>query len=159
MESAPALRIPSPARGTSPDILRPRNGSYDAGCVSRVGSKPTRGVGRPALPSAPATPQSRPCATSTTWGVPWAESKIKSLTGGDPISARYMRQGFFEFKPQFKLLVAGNFKPSLRSVDEAIRQRFHLIPFTVTIPPEERDRHLAAKLKPEWGAILSGPST
>jgi putative DNA primase/helicase len=93
-------------------------------------------------------------AQETEQGRRWAESKIKSLTGGDPISARYMRQGFFEFKPQFKLLVAGNFKPSLRSVDEAIRRRFHLIPFTVTIPPEERDRHLAEKLKPEWGAIL-----
>ena len=54
-----------------------------------------------------------------------------------------MRQDFFEYIPQFKLIIAGNHKPGLRSVDEAIRRRFHLIPFTVTIPPEERDPELA----------------
>ena len=65
----------------------------------------------------------------------WAESKIKALTGGDKIAARFMRQDFFEFTPQFKLMIAGNHKPGLRSVDEAIRRRLDLIPFTVTIPP------------------------
>src|SRR5262249_20581804 len=84
----------------------------------------------------------------------WAESKIKSMTGGDPISARFMRQHFFEFTPQFKLLVAGNHKQGLRGVGEAIRRRFHLMPFTVTIPPAERDKDLAEKLKPEWPGIL-----
>jgi putative DNA primase/helicase len=93
-------------------------------------------------------------AVETEEGRRWAESKIKTLTGGDTISARFMRQDFFEFKPQFKLLLAGNHKPGLRSVDEAIRRRFHLIPFAVTIPPEERDVALAEKLKDEWPAIL-----
>ena len=51
----------------------------------------------------------------------------------------FMRQDFFEFTPAFKLVIAGNHKPGLRSVDEAIRRRFNLVPFTVTIPPEERD--------------------
>ena len=50
-----------------------------------------------------------------------------------------MRQDFFEFDPQFKLMIAGNHKPSLHGVDEAIRRRLHLVPFTVTIPPTERD--------------------
>ena len=48
----------------------------------------------------------------------------------------------------------GNHRPGLRSVDEAIRRRFHLIPFTVTIPPRERDDKLADKLKAEWPGIL-----
>ena len=65
-----------------------------------------------------------------------------------------MRQDFFEFMPQFKLIIAGNHKPGLRSVDEAIRRRFNLVPFTVTIPPEERDPKLAEKLKAEWPGIL-----
>ncbi len=60
-----------------------------------------------------------------------------------------MRQDFFEFRPAFKLVGAGNHKPSLRSVDEAIRRRFHLIPFAVTIPAEERDVELVEKLKAE----------
>ena len=93
-------------------------------------------------------------AQETEQGRRWAESKIKSMTGGDPISARFMRQDFFEFVPQFKLLIAGNHKPGLRGVDEAIRRRFHLIPFTVTIPEDQRDKDLAEKLKPEWGGIL-----
>ena len=65
-----------------------------------------------------------------------------------------MRQDFFEFTPQFKLVIAGNHKPGLRSVNEAIRRRFNLIPFTVTIPPEERDPELSDKLKAEWPGIL-----
>ncbi len=84
----------------------------------------------------------------------WAESKVKSLTGGDPISARFMRQDFFTFVPQFKLLIAGNHKPGLRNVDAAIRRRFHLVPFTVTIPETEKDKHLPEKLKAEWPGIL-----
>ena len=66
-----------------------------------------------------------------------------------------MRQDFFEYLPQFKLVIAGNHKPGLRSVDEAIRRRFNLIPFTVTIPPEERDKELGEKLKAEWPGILA----
>lgn len=93
-------------------------------------------------------------AVETEEGRRWAESRIKSLTGGDKIAARFMRQDFFEFTPQFKLLIAGNHKPGLRSVDEAIRRRFNLIPFTVTIPPEERDEQLFEKLKSEWPGIL-----
>ena len=93
-------------------------------------------------------------AQETEQGRRWAESKVKSMTGGDPIAARFMRQDFFEFTPQFKLLIAGNHKPGLRGVDEAIRRRLHLIPFTVTIPPERRDPDLFEKLKPEWPGIL-----
>jgi putative DNA primase/helicase len=93
-------------------------------------------------------------ATETEEGRRWAESRIKQLTGGDTVAARFMRQDFFEYRPQFKLVIAGNHKPSLRSVDEAIRRRFHLIPFAVTIPPEERDADLTEKLKAEWSGIL-----
>src|SRR5262249_14374388 len=78
----------------------------------------------------------------------WDEAKIKALSGGDPISARFMRQDFFTYTPQFKLVVAGNHKPSLRNVDEAIRRRIHLVPFVVTIRPGKRDPQLAEKLKP-----------
>lgn len=93
-------------------------------------------------------------ATETEEGRRWAEAKLKALTGGDRISARLMRQDFFEFLPQFKLAVAGNHKPGLRSVDEAIRRRLHLIPFTVTIPATERDPELGDRLKGEWPGIL-----
>jgi putative DNA primase/helicase len=93
-------------------------------------------------------------AIETEDGRRWAESKIKALTGGDKIAARFMRADFFEFAPQFKLVVTGNHKPSLRSVDEAIRRRLHLVPFTVTIPKDERDPCLSEKLRNEWPRIL-----
>ena len=88
-------------------------------------------------------------------GTRWNESRIKNLTGGNRISAHFMRQDDFEFQPEFKLLIAGNHKPSMRSVDEAMKRRMHIVPFTVTIPEEDRDPHLNAKLKEEWPKILN----
>ena len=85
----------------------------------------------------------------------WAEGRIKRLTGGGKIAAHFMRADDFEFTPQFKLLIAGNHKPALRSVDEAIRRRFHLVPFAVTIPQEQRDTQLFEKLRAEWSQILN----
>ena len=79
-------------------------------------------------------------AQETEEGRRWAEAKVKALTGGDPITARFMRQDFFTYRPQFKLFVAGNHKPSLRNIDDAIRRRLHLIPFT--FKPEQPDRDL-----------------
>jgi putative DNA primase/helicase len=94
-------------------------------------------------------------AVETEEGRRWAESKIKSLTGGDKIPARFMRQDFFEYEPAFKLLIGGNHKPGLRTVDEAIRRRLHLLPFTADIPPEKRDEKLGEKLQAEWPGILA----
>jgi putative DNA primase/helicase len=85
----------------------------------------------------------------------WAESRIKALTGGDPITARFMRADFFTFSPQFKLVIAGNHKPQLRNVDEAMRRRLHLIPFLQTIPAQRRDPELAERLREEWPGILA----
>lgn len=94
-------------------------------------------------------------ATETEQGRRWAESKLKMLTGGDKITARFMRQDFFAFTPQFKLVIAGNHKPAIRNVDEAMRRRFHLIPFTVTIPPGRRDKSLQDKLLAERDGIVA----
>ena len=91
----------------------------------------------------------------TEQGRRWNESKVKAITGGDKISARFMRQDFFEYVPQFKLVIAGNHKPSIRNVDEAMKRRLHLIPFTVTIPPEQRDGRLTEKLLKERDGILA----
>ncbi len=94
-------------------------------------------------------------AIETEQGRRWAESKVKNLTGGDKIAARFMRQDFFEFFPQFKLFVAGNHKPAIRNIDEAMKRRLHLIPFTITVPPEKRDKHLQQKLLAERDGILA----
>jgi putative DNA primase/helicase len=93
-------------------------------------------------------------AQETEKGRRWDATKIKMLTSEDTLTGRFMRQDFFDFKPTHKLIISGNYKPSLRAVDEGLRRRLLLVPFTVTIPPDERDPHFAEKLKPEWPAIL-----
>jgi len=82
-------------------------------------------------------------AQETEKGRRWDETKIKTLTGGDKVTARFMRQDFFDFEPKFKLLISGNHKPRLSNVDEAIRRRLLIIPFTVQIPLAERDPNCA----------------
>ena len=93
-------------------------------------------------------------AQETPAGRVWDEAKIKALTGGDRMSAHFMRQDDFEFDPVFKLIVCGNHKPRLNCVDVAMRARLLLVPFTVQIPAAERDKNLMEKLRPEWPAIL-----
>lgn len=94
-------------------------------------------------------------AHETDEGKRWAESRIKALTGGDPIAARFMRGDFFTFTPKFKLLFAGNFKPRLGAVDTAIRRRIHLVPFTRTVAPAEVDHQLPERLRQEAAGILN----
>lgn len=91
-------------------------------------------------------------ASETEEGRQWAEARIKNLTGQDPITARFMRQDDFTFVPKFKLVIMGNFQPSLKTVDEAMRRRFNIIPFVVK--PTRVDKRLPGKLKAEWAGIL-----
>ncbi len=90
--------------------------------------------------------------SETEEGRAWAESRIKQLTGGDKITARFMRQDFFEYVPQFKLLIVGNHQPTLRNVDDAARRRFNIIPFIHK--PANPDPDLEAKLRAELPAIF-----
>jgi putative DNA primase/helicase len=92
-------------------------------------------------------------ASETQAGKRWDEARVKSLTGSDPITARFMRQDFFTYTPQFKLLFTGNHKPELRNVDDAVKRRVHFVPFVVK--PATVDRDLEEKLRAEWPAILS----
>lgn len=85
----------------------------------------------------------------------WNESRIKRLTGGDPISARRMHCDPVEFQPSHKLLVIANAKPGLRVTDDAIRGRVQLTEFGVRIPETEQDPALPEKLKDEAGGILA----
>jgi putative DNA primase/helicase len=91
-------------------------------------------------------------ASETEEGRDWAESRIKTMTGGDRIRARFMRQDFFEYLPQFKLLLIGNHQPSLRNVDDAAKRRFNIVPFTHKPPTPDPD--LMTKLHAEWPGIL-----
>jgi putative DNA primase/helicase len=84
-----------------------------------------------------------------------AESMIKLVTGGEPLRARHLNRDFFEFKPSFKLIMQGNYKPSIEGTDEGIWARMMLVPWKVTIPEKERDPNLTAKLFAEGAGILN----
>jgi putative DNA primase/helicase len=92
-------------------------------------------------------------ASETKQGSNWNVTRIKSLSGGEAQSARFMRQDNFTFTPQCKLVFTGNHQPELRDVNVAIRRRIHMVPFTVT--PAKRDNLLGEKLRTEWPGILS----
>lgn len=85
-------------------------------------------------------------------GQAWSESRINQLTGGDPITANFMRRDHFTYIPQFKLTISGNHKPKLNSLNEAARRRYNIVPFNHK--PPSPDTKLSEKLRPEYPAIL-----
>jgi putative DNA primase/helicase len=86
-------------------------------------------------------------------GRAWAEARIKSLTGGDKVSARVMRGNPFAFYPVFKLWIAGNHQPKLRHPDPAMRRRLHIVPLTFV--PGQPDPTLPEALRAELPGILA----
>ncbi len=88
-------------------------------------------------------------------GKKFRESRIKELTGGDRITARFMRENFFDFKPEAKLWFLSNYIPEIRGTDQAIWDRLALIPCRFRVPPERKDKHLGKKLEAEASGILN----
>ncbi|MBK8169666.1 MAG: primase C-terminal domain-containing protein [Sandaracinaceae bacterium] len=83
------------------------------------------------------------------------EQKMKQLTGGDRIAARFMRKDFFYFDPTHKILMLTNNKPEVLSTDEGTWRRVALVRFPVVIPKERRDKRLKEKLLAEAPGILA----
>lgn len=83
------------------------------------------------------------------------ESLIKELTGDHTLTARFMRQDFFEFAMTQKHVIVGNFKPRLRGGDPAMARRMLLVPFNASFKGDDRDPHMLDKLKAEGPAILA----
>jgi putative DNA primase/helicase len=84
-----------------------------------------------------------------------AESAIKQWTGGDKVQARFMYGDWFEFTPEFKMLLLTNHKPIISGLEHAIWRRIRLIPFTVRIPDAEQDKDLPEKLNRELSGVLN----
>jgi putative DNA primase/helicase len=94
-----------------------------------------------------------------------AEARVKTVTGGEPVSCRFLYGEFFEMVPEFKVWLAVNHKPIIRGADHGIWRRIHLIPFEVTFGSEEdvaqgraafpMDRTLDDKLNDEWPGIVN----
>lgn len=82
---------------------------------------------------------------------------LKSITGGEEMTARFMRQDFFTFQPEMKLWIATNHKPGMTDFGDAMTSRLKMVPFTQTIPKEEqrpRDELLRA-FQAEAAGILN----
>jgi putative DNA primase/helicase len=88
-------------------------------------------------------------------GKAMAEALVKTLTGGDRITARFLYRNSFEFEPTFKLWQAVNHKPDVKGSDHGLWRRIKLIPFMETISADEKDPDLAAKLTAELPGVLA----
>lgn len=87
-------------------------------------------------------------------GAKWDEGKLKWITGGSQITARFIAQDNFSFTMTGKIIVAANHRPRLSTTDKAIRRRIHVVPFEHPVSDEDRDNLLDAKLREEWPRIL-----
>lgn len=94
-------------------------------------------------------------SSETQDGQRWDEQRIKAMTGGDAIKARFMRQDNFVFVPAFKLFFIGNYQPTIRGADSAMMRRMHMIPFPHRVPEDKKDLHLQERLRAEYPAILA----
>jgi P4 family phage/plasmid primase-like protien len=95
------------------------------------------------------------CVTEIPQGRQLDEARMKTLTGGEKMSARQLYKGQFTFEPRFKLWFAGNHKPAIRGNDHGMWRRIQLIPFTQQIPADKKDSNLLVKLRTELPGILN----
>lgn len=91
-------------------------------------------------------------ATETEDGRKWDKARVSDLTGGTPIAARFIGKDFFEFTPKFTLLLSGNHRPETSTVDDALKRRLHILPFT--FKPARVNPDLQVQLAEEHDAIL-----
>jgi len=82
----------------------------------------------------------------------WSAQRLMSLTGGDTLSARFMRRDLFEYLPQFTLIMASNRRPAVQNPNPAFLRRMLLLRFKFA--PAKPDNNLLEKLREEHDGIL-----
>jgi putative DNA primase/helicase len=110
-----------------------------------------------AHPTGQAALQSRRLAvcTETAHGRHLDAPTAKQLTGGDTITARYMRKDFFSFEPSHTILMVTNHKPVVDGNDDALWRRLVVVPFGQVFSRDQADPDLKKQLESEPDAILS----
>ena len=96
-------------------------------------------------------------ASETPIGRKMNEAKLKSITGRDDITARFLYGQQFTFTPAVKFVLSSNYLPALRdSTDEGVRRRLVIAPFMENLD-DVRDIHLKERLQEpdEMAAVLA----
>ena len=93
-------------------------------------------------------------ASETNEGQKFDEAKVKILTGGDSIKARFMRQDEFTFKPSHLLVMMTNHRPEVGSGGTSFWRRLREIPFLNQIPEDQRDPELQGRLIDQHGPAI-----
>jgi putative DNA primase/helicase len=94
-------------------------------------------------------------ASETTEGKHINEARLKSLTSGDPITARFLYQNPFTFRPVLKLWLAVNHKPEVGDDSVGFWRRVRLIPFLARFEGQAADKGLEDALRAELPGIMS----
>lgn len=77
-------------------------------------------------------------------------AKVKQMTGNDTITARFLHENSFEYRPEFKLFINTNYLPQVTDITLFVSGRVKVIPFERHFTESEQDRGLKAELaKPE----------
>lgn len=80
---------------------------------------------------------------------------VKSLTGGDPITARFLHKEHVTFDPAGKIMVASNHLPEIDANDPAIWRRLQFLPLDRVFRDDQQDRSLPEKLWAEREGVLA----
>ncbi|MGZ0068092.1 DNA primase family protein [Microbacterium arborescens] len=92
--------------------------------------------------------------TETQRGRRMNAATMKRLTGGDPITARWMHGNPVTFEPSHTPILVTNWMPKISGDERAAWERIHVVEFNTYIPPEKRDKHLKETLRTEVDGIL-----
>ena len=63
-------------------------------------------------------------------GSTWNGPLVCTITGGDAVSANFMRKDHFQFVPQFRLITLVNDLPTIPTAESGVNRRARVVPFT-----------------------------
>ena len=82
-------------------------------------------------------------------------SLVKTLTGRDTVSARFLHENEFQFKPKFKLILNSNYLPVISDKTVFSSNRVKVVPFERHFTEKEQNKHLKEQLQQEIDGILN----
>lgn len=93
-------------------------------------------------------------ATEPAQGQAWDESRVKSVSGGDDIEAKFLYGQPFRYRPKYKVLIVGNHEPMVQHIEEAMIRRIRILPMDRSIPVEQQIDRLEERMMEEEGPAI-----